>query len=56
LEIARALADREMEGKALGNLGLAYTHVGEYGKAIEHIERDLAIARERGDRQAEGRL
>ena len=39
---------------ALGNLGLAYSDLGETRKAIEYYEQDLAIARETGDRRGEG--
>ena len=37
----------------MGNLGLAYTAVGEIAKAIECLEQDVAIAREQGDRLME---
>jgi len=38
----------------LGNLGLAYSDLGEPRKAIEFYEQALAIAREIGDRRGEG--
>ncbi|MEH2053748.1 CHAT domain-containing protein, partial [Nostoc sp.] len=42
------------EGKALGNLGLAYSNLGNYAKAIEYEQQWLEIAREIKDRQSEG--
>ena len=51
---ARKLGNREDEGMALGNLGLAYSDLGETRKAIQYYEQDLAIARETGDRRGEG--
>ena len=51
---ARRLGDRPGEGRALGNLGLAYAALGETRRAIEHYEQVLAIAREIGDRRSEG--
>ena len=53
-QAARKLGNREQEGMALGNLGLAYSDLGETRKAIEYYEQDLAIARETGDRRGEG--
>jgi tetratricopeptide (TPR) repeat protein len=54
LAIAREIKDRQSEGKALGNLGLAYLNLGDYTKAIEYQQQWLAIAREIKDRQSEG--
>lgn len=54
LAAARQLHQREMEGNALGNLGLAYTALCEPDKAIEFHEQDLAIRREIGNRHSEG--
>ncbi|WP_445251973.1 tetratricopeptide repeat protein, partial [Microcoleus sp. B3-D7] len=51
LAIAREIKDRQSEGKALGNLGLAYHNLGDYAKAIEYTQQWLAIAREIKDRQ-----
>ncbi|MCH9020186.1 MAG: tetratricopeptide repeat protein [Proteobacteria bacterium] len=51
---ARQLQDRFMEGNALGNLGVAYSHLGENHRAIEFFEQSLEIAREIGDRRGEG--
>src|SRR5689334_14310419 len=38
----RKSGDRQAEGAHLGNLGLAYSGLGETRKAIEHYERALA--------------
>ena len=54
-QAARKLGNRKDEGMALGNLGNAYSELGETRKAIEYYEQDLAIARETGDRRGEGR-
>jgi tetratricopeptide (TPR) repeat protein len=51
---ARHLGDREAEGVHLGNLGLAYRHLGQVEQAIEYHEQSLVIAREIGDRYGEG--
>ena len=53
-QAARRLGNREREGMALGNLGLAYADLGEPKRAIEYYEQRLAIARETGDRRGEG--
>jgi len=54
LEAARVLKDPQAEGAYLGNLGLAYSDLGETRKAIEYHEQALKISREIGDRQGEG--
>ena len=54
LGAARRLKDRTVEGVHLGNLGIAYTALGEIRRAIEFHERYFAIAREIGDRRGEG--
>jgi len=54
LAIPREIGDRRGEGAALGNLGLAYSALGEVRKAIEYHEQALAIAREIRDRRGEG--
>jgi len=51
---AREIGDRQAEGAHLGNLGLAYSNLGEVRRAIEYHERALAIARDIGDRRGEG--
>jgi len=52
-QAARISNDRQAEGNALGNLGIAYTDLGEPRKAIEFYEQTLAIHREIGDRRGE---
>jgi tetratricopeptide (TPR) repeat protein len=54
LAAARRLQDRESEGVALNNLGLAYADLGETRRAIQFYEQRLTIAREIGDRRGEG--
>ena len=54
LAAARQLKQRNCEGAALGNLGVAYKGLGETRKAIEFYEQDLTIAREIGDSGGEG--
>jgi tetratricopeptide (TPR) repeat protein len=49
LAIAREIGSREGEGAALGNLGNAYSDLGEVRKAIEFYEHALDIARDIGD-------
>ncbi len=46
---------RRGEGADLGNLGNAYSDLGEVRRAIEFYELGLQIAREIGDRSGEGR-
>ena len=46
--------DKESKRKHLGNLGLAYSSLGEPRKAIEFYEQALKISREIGDRWGEG--
>ena len=53
-DAARLTGDRRQEGAALGNLGIAYLHLGDARKAIEYYEQRLVIAREIGDRRGEG--
>ncbi|MEG4055120.1 MULTISPECIES: CHAT domain-containing tetratricopeptide repeat protein [unclassified Microcoleus] len=55
LIIYREIKDRQSEGKALGNLGVAYDSLDDYAKAIEYAQHSLAISREIKDRQSEGR-
>jgi len=47
------LKDKQVHGAVLGNLGLAYNHLGESRKAIEYYEQALKISREIGDRLGE---
>ena len=54
MTIAREINDRRGEGAHLGNLGLAYSNLGEVRRAIEYYEQALTIAREINDRRGEG--
>ena len=49
------IGDRDGEGKASGNLGIAYHSLADYRKAIEYFEKQLKIAIEISDRGGEGR-
>ena len=55
MKIAKEIGDRAGEGRAYGNLGIAYKSVGDYQKAIEYHEKCLKIAKEIGDRAGKGR-
>jgi tetratricopeptide (TPR) repeat protein len=54
LAAARRLKRREAEGVHLGNLGLAYSNLGETRKAIDFYEQALVISRKINDRRNEG--
>ena len=54
LRAARRVKDRQYEGTALGNLGLAHADLGDARKAIEFYEQHLVIVREIVDRRGEG--
>ncbi len=43
-----------MKELCIGNLGNAYSHLGQVEKAIEYYEQALVISRETGDRRNEG--
>ena len=51
---ARQAKARDDEERWLGNLGLAYSDLGQVERAIEYHEQALVIAREIGDRRGEG--
>jgi tetratricopeptide (TPR) repeat protein len=53
LAAARFLKDRYAEARHLGNLGLAYTDLGEPKRAVELHQAYLALSRELKDRWAE---
>jgi tetratricopeptide (TPR) repeat protein len=54
LAIANEVGDRAGEGRAYGNLGIAYQSKGDFSKDIQYHAQDLAIAKEVGDRAEEG--
>jgi tetratricopeptide (TPR) repeat protein len=54
LTAARALGRRYDEGVFLGNLGSAYSSLGQVARAIEYHEQALAISRELGEQGLEG--
>ncbi len=54
LQASRQSRDHVAEGAHLGNLGLAYSYLGEPKKAIEYYDQALKISREIGDRRGEG--
>ena len=43
------------EGRAYGNLGIAYHSLGDFQRATEYHEKRLSIAKDVGDRAGEGR-
>ena len=53
LEGVRAAGDRRKEGNALGNLGCAYSLLGEHKTAVLYHEQAIAIDRELGDKAGE---
>lgn len=46
---AQQLENSKMEGSHLGNLGIAYCHIGEVRKAINIFQQRLSISRKIGD-------
>ncbi|MBE9126465.1 tetratricopeptide repeat-containing protein [Coleofasciculus sp. LEGE 07092] len=54
LDIARVLGDPSGEGAALNNLGNAHYSLGDYDKAINYYQQDLAISEELEDELAKG--
>ncbi|MCP4283077.1 MAG: tetratricopeptide repeat protein, partial [Gammaproteobacteria bacterium] len=54
LTAAQKLSNRQGEGAHLGNLGNAYSDLGQVEKAIEYYQQALTISREIGHRQGEG--
>ena len=51
---ARLAKERQHEGAALGNLGLAHFSLGDARQAIGFYEQALVVSREIGDRRGEG--
>jgi Tfp pilus assembly protein PilF len=56
LEASRMTKNRRQEETALGNLGIAYNHIGKPRKAITFFKQALLIACEIGDPRFEGYL
>jgi tetratricopeptide (TPR) repeat protein len=54
LKAARLLEDLSSQGMHLGNLGIAYSDLGEPHRAIEFYQQALEIDRQIGDRRGEG--
>ena len=48
------LSNKQAHGAVLGNMGLAYSDLGEPRKAIEYYEKALKISKEIDDRRGEG--
>ena len=48
------MGDRAGEGRAYGNLGIAYESQGDFSQAIKYHVQHLAIAKEVGDRAGKG--
>ncbi len=48
------LSDKQTHSRVIGNLGLAYSDLGQVEKAIQYYEKALAIAQEIGYRKGEG--
>ena len=54
LSFAKELGRRHEEGRCNGNLGNAYTGLGDFKKAIDYYKQYLSIAKELGQRDGEG--
>ena len=54
LSIAIVVGDRAGQGRAYGNLGIAYNSLGQFQQAIEYHKQRLSIAIEVGDRAGQG--
>lgn len=53
VSIYREIGDQQSEAVSLNIIGIIYTNLGDYPKAIENFEQSLAIARDIGDREGE---
>ena len=54
LKISKEIGDKRGDGNSLGNLGLAYSQLGETRKAIEYHEQALKVSKEIRYRRSEG--
>lgn len=54
LDATRRLDDKKHEGIHLGNLGIAFSAIGNSQKAIEYYEKQLLVVREISDQHGEG--
>ena len=55
MKLAKEIDDLSGEGRAYGNIGIAYFSLGDFQKAIEYREKGLKVAKEIGDTVEEGR-
>lgn len=53
--ISQQIGDRNSEGSALGNLGIAYRNLGQERQAIDLYQQSLAIFKQIGYREGEGK-
>ena len=51
LRSRKKLKTEKGEAGSYGNLGTVYQSVGEYKKAMEHLQKSLAIEKEIGDKK-----
>lgn len=56
LQVFRRLGDKDLEMSCLGDLGIAYSWLGEYAEAREHLTASHSLARELGDELRLARL
>ena len=54
LAFAKEVGDKESEGRAYGNLGIAYNYLYDVSKAVDFHQKKVSIARLIGDRLSEG--
>ncbi|MBG1267794.1 tetratricopeptide repeat protein [Nostoc sp. WHI] len=53
LVIRKELKDRTQEATTLNNIGLSYSNLSQYPKALEYYQQALAIRQQIGDRSGE---
>ena len=54
LAIAKEVGDKESEGRAYGNLGIAYNYLYDVSKAVDFHQKKVSIEKLIGDRLSEG--